>query len=404
MNKVTVSDINFRGRRVLLRVDFNVPLDQQQGITDDRRIRGALPTFRKILEDGGRVIACSHLGRPKGKHVPQMSLRPAAVRLSELLGREVLFAEDCIGPEASNMVDRMDDGECILLENLRFHAEETANDPEFARKLASLGDIYVNDAFGSAHRAHASTEGVTRHFNQSVAGLLMEKELRFLGSAITEPQRPFAAILGGAKISGKIDVIENLLDKVDTLIIGGGMVFTFAKAMGYAIGDSLLEEDKVELAGKIIRQAKDSKSQLVFPTDVVVALEVTEGAATQVVDIDKIPDGMKGMDIGPASIKLFAEALADARTVVWNGPMGVFECQPFAEGTIAIARLLADLTAKGVITIVGGGDSAAAVGQAGLDDKLTHISTGGGASLEFLEGKTLPGVAALTDNSKVGVV
>jgi len=404
MNKVTVSDINFRGRRVLLRVDFNVPLDQQQGITDDRRIRGALPTFRKILEDGGRVIACSHLGRPKGKHVPQMSLRPAAARLSELLGREVLFAEDCIGPEASNMVDRMDDGDCILLENLRFHAEETANDPEFARKLASMGDIYVNDAFGSAHRAHASTEGVTRHFNQSVAGLLMEKELRFLGSAITEPQRPFAAILGGPKITGKKDVIENLLDKVDTLIIGGGMVFTFAKAMGYAIGDSLLEEDKVELAGKIIRQAKDSKSQLVFPTDVVVALEVTEGAATQVVDIDKIPDGMKGLDIGPASIKLFTEALADAQTVVWNGPMGVFECQPFAEGTIATARLLADLTAKGVITIVGGGDSAAAVGQAGLDDKLTHISTGGGASLEFLEGKTLPGVAALTDNSKVGVV
>jgi len=404
MNKVSVSDINFRGRRVLLRVDFNVPLDQQQGITDDRRIRGALPTIRKIIEDGGRVIACSHLGRPKGKHVPQMSLRPVAIRLSELLGKEVLFAEDCIGPEASNMVDRMEDGDCILLENLRFHAEETANDPEFARKLASLGDIYVNDAFGSAHRAHASTEGVTRYFNQSVAGFLMEKELRFLGNAIAEPQRPFAAILGGAKISGKIDVIENLLDKVDTLIIGGGMVFTFAKAMGYAIGDSLLEEDKVELAGKIISKAKDSKAQLIFPSDVVIALEITEGAATQVVDIDKIPDGMKGLDIGPASIKLFTEALTGARTIVWNGPMGVFECQPFAEGTKAIARLLANLTAKGAVTVVGGGDSAAAVGQAGLDDKLTHISTGGGASLEFLEGKTLPGVDALTDNSKVGAV
>jgi phosphoglycerate kinase len=404
MNKVSVSDINFRGRRVLLRVDFNVPLDQNQGITDDRRIRGALPTILKVLEDGGRVIACSHLGRPKGKHVPQMSLRPAAVRLSELLGREVLFAEDCIGPEASNMVDKMEDGDCILLENLRFHDEETANDPVFARKLALLGDIYVNDAFGSAHRAHASTEGVTRYFNQSVAGFLMEKELQFLGNAIAEPQRPFAAILGGAKISGKIDVIENLMDKVDTLIIGGGMVFTFAKAMGYAIGDSLLEEDRVELAGKIIKKAKDSKAQLIFPTDVVVALEITEGAATQVVDIDKIPDGMKGLDIGPASIRLFTEALAETRTVVWNGPMGVFECRPFADGTKAIARLLADLTAKGAVTIVGGGDSAAAVGQAGLDDKLTHISTGGGASLEFLEGKTLPGVDALTDNSKVGVV
>ncbi len=404
MNKVTVADINFRDRKVLLRVDFNVPLDEKQSITDDRRIRAALPTINKIIEDGGMVIACSHLGRPKGKFVPEMSLAPAAKRLSTLLGREVTFAEDCIGPEASNLAGKMTDGDCLLLENLRFHPEETANDPEFAGKLASLADIYVNDAFGSAHRAHASTEGVARFFSQAVAGFLMEKELEYLGNALADPKRPFAAILGGAKITGKIDVITNLIDKVDVLLIGGGMVFTFARAMGHQIGDSLLEESKVELARELISAAKNSRTLLVFPSDAVVAADISDTAETRVVDIDKIPDGMKGLDIGPATIKSYSGLLADARTIVWNGPMGVFEYKPFAEGTFAIARFLAKLTKQGTTTIVGGGDSAAAVARAGLDDQLTHISTGGGASLEFLEGKRLPGVEALTDQPKARVV
>ncbi len=404
MNKVTIADINFRDHKVLLRVDFNVPLDEKQSITDDRRIRAALPTINKIIEDGGMVIACSHLGRPKGKFVPEMSLAPIAKRLSTLLGREVTFAEDCIGPEASNLAGKMTGGDCLLLENLRFHPEETANDSEFAGKLASLADIYVNDAFGSAHRAHASTEGVARFFNQAVAGFLMEKELEYLGNTLSDPERPFAAILGGAKITGKIDVITNLMDKVDMLLIGGGMVFTFARAMGHPIGDSLLEESKVELARELIGAARNSRTQLVFPSDVVVAADISETAETRVVDIDKIPDGMKGLDIGPATVKSFSELLFDARTIVWNGPMGVFECKPFAEGTFAIARLLAKLTKQGAITIVGGGDSAAAVARAGLDNQLTHISTGGGASLEFLEGKRLPGVEALTDHPKAKVV
>jgi phosphoglycerate kinase len=404
MNKVTVSDINFRGRRVLVRVDFNVPLDERQNITDDRRIRESLPTLRKVLGDGGSVIACSHLGRPKKGPDPKYSLRPVARRLQELIGKPVTFAEDCIGPEASNLVGRMKSGDVILLENLRFHAEEEKNDPEFARKLASLADIYVNDAFGSAHRAHASTEGVTRYFDQSVAGFLMERELRFLGAALANPKRPFAAILGGAKISGKIDVIQNLMSKVDVLIIGGGMVFTFAKAKGYAIGASLLEEDRVEMAREIMAKADAAKIKLMLPTDAIIASDISPDAKTRVVPIDQIPEGMKGLDIGPDSIKKFSEALAGSRTVVWNGPMGVFECPPFAQGTVAIAKLLAKLTDEGAITVVGGGDSAAAVAQAGVEDQLSHISTGGGASLEFLEGKVLPGVAALTDQSKVGVV
>ncbi len=403
MNKVSVNDINFRSHKALVRVDFNVPLNDKREITDDRRIREALPTIKKILKDGGMVIACSHLGRPKKGPDPALSLRPAAERLSELLGKPVQFAEDCIGPEASNVVGRMKDGDCVLLENLRFHPQEEANDPEFAKKLASLADIYVNDAFGSAHRAHASTEGATRFFNQSVAGYLMEKELKYLGMALGNPQRPFAAILGGAKISGKIDVITNLMDKVDMLFIGGGMVFTFAKAMGYQIGDSLLEADKVELAREIIAKCKTSKAKLYFPVDAVIASEISDTATTKVVEIDKIPDGMKGLDIGPSTIKLFSDTLKDAKTIVWNGPMGVFEHKPFAQGTLAVAKLLADLTAKGAITVVGGGDSAAAVADAGVEDKLTHISTGGGASLEFLEGKKLPGVEALTNLSNVPV-
>ena len=404
MNKVTVSDINFKGRRVLVRVDFNVPLDDRQNVTDDIRIRAALPTIRKILDDGGSVIACSHLGRPKGEPNPKLSLRPVARRLQELLGQPVTFAEDCIGPEASNVVGRMQPGDVVLLENLRFHAGEKKNDPEFAGKLAALGDIYVNDAFGSAHRAHASTEGVARFFDQAVAGFLMEKELRYLGQALKDPQRPFAAILGGAKISGKIDVVKSLMDRVDILIIGGGMVFTFAKAMGYEIGDSLLEEDRVEMAREIIAKAQHSKLKLYFPCDAVIASDISDEVARHVVPIEKIPAGMKGLDIGPDTIKVFSDALADAKTIVWNGPMGVFECAPFAVGTFAIARLLAELTANGATTIVGGGDSAAAVARAGLQDKLSHISTGGGASLEFLEGKVLPGVAALTEQTKVAAV
>jgi phosphoglycerate kinase len=401
MNKLTVADVNFRGLKVLLRVDFNVPLDGRR-ITDDRRIREALPTIKKILGDGGRVIACSHLGRPGGKRVPEMSLRPAAERLSELLGKPVQFADDCIGPVPAEMVARMKDGDCLLLENLRFHKEEEKNDPEFAKKLASLADIFVNDAFGSAHRAHASTEGVTKFFKQSVAGFLMEKELKYLGGALNNPKRPFAAILGGAKISGKIDVIEQLMGKVDLLVIGGGMAFTFAKAMGYEIGKSLLEADKVDLARQIMERAKGTKMKLLLPKDAVVAAEATDNAATQVVPIDKIPSDQIGLDIGPESIKYFSDNLSGSKTIVWNGPMGMFECAPFAQGTIAIANLLADLTSKGAITVVGGGDSAAAVSEAGLDDKLTHISTGGGASLEFLEGKVLPGVAALTNAAAVG--
>jgi phosphoglycerate kinase len=404
MNKVTVSDINFRGRKVLLRVDFNVPLDAQQNITDDRRIRESLPTIEKILDDGGMVIACSHLGRPKGKHVPEMSLQPVAKRLSELLGKKVLFAEDCIGPEAANLVGKMKNGDCLLLENLRFHPQEEKNDPGFAGKLAQLADIYVNDAFGSAHRAHASTEGVTRYFSQAVAGYLMEKELKYLGQVLSDPQRPFAAILGGAKISGKIDVITNLLDKVDFLLLGGGMVFTFWKAKGYPIGGSLVEDDKVELAREILQKAGRSRTKLILPVDVLVAMEISDTAQSKVVNVDKIPDGMKGLDIGPATIKQFSQTLADCRTVLWNGPMGVFEHKPFAQGTFAVASLLADLTDKGAITVVGGGDTAAAVAQAGLEDRLTHISTGGGASLEFLEGKKLPGVEALTNLSKVEAV
>jgi phosphoglycerate kinase len=401
MNKVSVLDINFRGHKVLLRVDFNVPLDDKLQITDDRRIREALPTIKKIAGDGGIVIACSHLGRPKGGPDPKYSLRPCAKRLSDMLGKPVQFAEDCIGPEAGNLVAKAHPGDVILLENLRFHPQEEKNDPEFAKKLASLGDIYVNDAFGSAHRAHASTEGVTHFFKQSVAGFLMEKELRYLGQALGDPKRPFAAILGGAKISGKIDVIQSLFDKVDILVIGGGMVFTFAKAMGYEIGDSLLEADKVDLAREIIARAKTSKVKLIFPTDAVIASEISDTAVTKVVPINNIPPGMKGLDIGPDSIKLFAETLSQAKTIVWNGPMGVFEHKPFARGTLEMAKLLADLTAKGAVTVVGGGDSAAAVAEAGLDDRLTHVSTGGGASLEFLEGKVLPGVAALTDAHKV---
>jgi phosphoglycerate kinase len=397
MNKLTVSEINFKGKRALVRVDFNVPLDKQLKITDDRRIVESLPTIKKIISDGGRAILCSHLGRPKGKPVPEMSLKPAAKRLAELIGREVKMAPDCVGPEVEKMSKDLKDGEVMLLENLRYHSEEEKNDPAFAKQLASLADIYVNDAFGSAHRAHASTEGVTKFIKINVAGFLMEKELKYLGGALNNPKRPFVAILGGAKISGKIDVIQNLADKVDSILIGGGMAFTFFKGMGKNIGASLLEEDKVDLARELLSKAKAKGLKIILPVDCVVAEEISDSAKTEIVSADNIPPNMKGLDIGPETIKLFGQELEKAGTVVWNGPMGVFETEKFARGTYEIAELLARITSRSAITVVGGGDSAAAVSKRGLDGKLTHISTGGGASLEFLEGKVLPGVAALSD-------
>lgn len=400
MKKLSIADINLKGKRVLVRVDFNVPLDKECKITDDRRIRETLPTIKKIIGDGGRAILCSHLGRPKGKPVPEMSLKPVATRLGELLSKDVRFAPDCVGPEAVQMAHALKDGEILLLENLRFHPEEEKNDPAFAAQLAKLGEIYVNDAFGSAHRAHASTEGVTKFIETSAAGFLMEKELKYLGGALHDPKRPFVAILGGAKISGKIDVIQNLMDKVDAILIGGGMMFTFFKAMNKKIGKSLLEEDKIDLARQTLENANAKGLKLILPVDCVVADDVSETAHSSVVSIDDIPDNMKGLDVGPETITLFQNELEPARMVIWNGPMGVFEVEKFARGTYAVADILAEMTAKGATTIVGGGDSAAAVSRRGLDNKLTHISTGGGASLEFLEGKTLPGVAALTDAPK----
>lgn len=397
MKKKTIDQIELKGKRVLVRVDFNVPLDENLNITDDIRITSSLPTINKIIREGGKAILMSHLGRPKGAPNPKYSLKPAAVRLSELLGKEVKMAPDCVGPEAKTLVDSMKDGDVVILENLRFHAEEEKNNPDFAKQLSELGDVYVNDAFGSAHRAHASTEGVTKHLPVSVSGYLMQKELEYLGRAISNPERPYCAILGGAKISGKIDVIENLFSKVDTLIIGGGMAYTFYKAMGYEIGKSLLEEDKVELAKQILEKAKGSKVNFILPVDVIVAPEFANDSPAQVVSIQEIPAEKMGLDIGPKTIELFRTEILKSKTIVWNGPMGVFEMDNFAKGTNAIAETLVDATAKGAITVIGGGDSAAAIKKAGLDEKVSHVSTGGGASLEFLEGKLLPGVEALND-------
>lgn len=395
--KLTINDIPLKGKRVLVRVDFNVPLDDNRNITDDTRIRESLPTIRKILKDGGRAILMSHLGRPKGKPRPEFSLKPVAARVSELLGTPVRFVTECVGPQAESAARAMKDGECLLLENLRFHAEEEANDPAFAKALAVLGEVYVNDAFGSAHRAHASTEGVTKYVSASAAGYLMQKELEYLGRAVGNPVRPYLAILGGAKISGKIDVIRNLMARVDALLIGGGMMFTFYKAQNKEIGASLLEADKVDLAGVILKEAASKKVPLMLPTDCVIAERFDNAAPSRTVHVEDIPAGWMGVDIGPDSIKQFTQEIRKAKTVVWNGPMGVFEMPNFARGTNAIAKALADATKQGTVTIVGGGDSAAAVAQAGLADKVSHVSTGGGASLELLEGKILPGVAALTE-------
>ncbi|GMU96716.1 MAG: phosphoglycerate kinase [Ignavibacterium album] len=397
MNKLTIDKVELKGKRVLVRVDFNVPLDENLKITNDTRIIESLPTIKKIVSEGGKAILMSHLGRPKGGPNPKYSLKPTAKRLSELLGKEVKLAPDCIGAEVKQMVNQMQNGDVLILENVRFHPEEEKNDPEFAKQLAELGDVYINDAFGSAHRAHASTEGVTKFIKVCAAGYLMQKELEYLGSAVSNPKRPYVAILGGAKISGKIDVINNLLDKVDTLIIGGGMAFTFFKAQGKEIGKSLLEEEKIELAKEVLQKVQNTGVKFLLPVDVVVATEFNNDSPSTVVNVDSIPSDKMGLDIGPETIKLFRDEILKAKTVVWNGPMGVFEFDNFAKGTFEIAKALAEATSNGVITVIGGGDSAAAIAKAGLKDKVSHVSTGGGASLEFLEGKILPGVAALND-------
>jgi phosphoglycerate kinase len=392
MNKKTIEDVDVAGKRVLCRVDFNVPL-KDGVITDDRRIRAAIPTIQYLVDHGAKVILCSHLGRPKGQVVEELRLNPVAARLAELMGRPVTKVDDCIGEDVKKAVAAMKDGDILLLENLRFHSAEEKNDPDFAAQLASLAELYVNDAFGAAHRAHASTEGVTKHL-PAVSGYLMKKELDYLSRVISDPERPFVAILGGAKVADKIPVIQNLLTKVDTLIIGGGMAYTFFKAQGLEIGKSLLDEEGLELARKAMEDAKARGVKLLLPTDIVVAAEFNNDSPSRVVPADQIPADMMGLDIGPESREAFAAEIKTARTVFWNGPMGVFEMPNFAHGTLAIAEALA---ASGATTVVGGGDSAAAIEQMGYADKVSHVSTGGGASLEFVEGRELPGVAALLD-------
>ena len=392
LNKKSVDDINVKGKKVLVRCDFNVPL-QEGKITDENRLVAALPTIKKLVADGGKIILCSHLGKPKGEPKPELSLAPVAVRLSELLGQEVKFAADkeVVGPNAKAAVEAMNDGEIVLLENTRYRAEETKNGEAFSKDLASLCDVFVNDAFGTAHRAHCSNVGVTQFVDTAVVGYLMQKEIDFLGNAVENPERPFVAILGGAKVSSKISVIENLLDKVDTLIIGGGMMFTFFKACGENVGASLLEEDYVQYAADMIKKAEEKGVKLLLPVDSVIADKFANDAERKVIGREDIEDGWMGLDIGPKTAELFANAVKEAKTVVWNGPMGCFEMPNFAAGTEAVAKALSETDA---VTIIGGGDSAAAVNQLGYGDKMTHISTGGGASLEFLEGKELPGVAA----------
>lgn len=404
MTKKTVANLSasdLTGKRVLVRADFNVPIDNGN-ITDDTRIRAAVPTIQDLTSKGAKVILSSHFGRPDGvdkmsRVTEKLRLTPVAKRLSELLGKEVKKTDDCIGDEVAATVAAMQNGDVLLLENVRFYPEEEKNDPAFAQKLASIADVYVNDAFGTAHRAHASTEGVTHYLSPSVAGLLIEKELQYLQSAIEQPKRPLAAIIGGSKVSSKIGVIETLLEKCDKLLLGGGMVFTFYKARGLNVGKSLVEEDKLELAKSLEAKAKERGVALLLPTDVIIADKFAADANSQTVSVENIPDGWMGLDIGPDSVKTFQDALADCKTVIWNGPMGVFEIPQFAQGTEAIARVLAGLTKTGTTTIIGGGDSVAAVEQLNLGSEMSHISTGGGASLELLEGKVLPGIAALDD-------
>ncbi len=393
MNKKTVKDIDLKGKKVFVRCDFNVPMDENQNITDNTRIVAALPTIKYLLEQNCKLVLASHLGRPKGEVKPEFSLKPVAKELSRLLGKEVIMAKDVIGEDAMTKAANLKEGEILLLENVRFHREETDNDPEFAKKLASMAEVYVNDAFGSAHRAHASTTGIANYL-PAVAGFLIEKELKFLGNAVNNPERPFVAILGGAKVSDKIGVIDSLLEKVDTLMIGGGMAYTFFKAQGYEVGNSICEMDKLDLAKNAMEKAKQKGVKLMLPVDTKVGKEYKPDTESKVVKYTEIPADWEGFDIGPETIKMFSDELKTAKTVVWNGPLGLFEFEQFAVGTNSIAKVLSEIDAT---TIIGGGDSAAAVKKAGLEDKMTHISTGGGASLEFLEGKKLPGIECLMD-------
>ncbi len=394
MNKKTVRDIDLKDKKVLVRCDFNVPMDENRNITDNRRIVAALPTIQYLLEQNCKIVLCSHLGRPKGEFKPEFSLAPVAKELSKQLNKEIVMAKDVIGEDACKKAKKLKNGEILLLENLRFHREETDNDPEFAKKLAEFGEVFVNDAFGTAHRAHASTEGVTKYL-PAVSGFLIEKELEFLGNALENPKRPYVAILGGAKVSDKIGVIDSLLEKVDTLMIGGGMAYTFFKAQGHGVGDSLCEEDKCDLALELMNKAKEKGVKMLLPIDTKIGKEFKPDTESKTVAWTDIPDGWQGFDIGEKTIEMFRKELNGAKTVVWNGPLGLFEFEQFAVGTDAIAHKLANL--NDAVTIVGGGDSAAAVEKAGLASKISHVSTGGGASLEFLEGKKLPGIEALLD-------
>lgn len=397
MAKLSIDDLKLSGKRVLVRVDFNVPLDDKLNVTDDTRIVAAIPTIKKIMESGGKTILMSHLGRPKGEVKEDMRMAPVGKRLSELIGVNVITMRECIGPEVEKVVTAMKNGEVALLENLRFHKEEEKNIPEFAAQLARLGDVYVNDAFGTAHRAHASTEGVTHYIDKCAAGYLIQKELQYLGNALDKPVRPFVAILGGAKISDKIEVIQNLLEKVDTLIIGGGMAYTFLKAKGLEIGKSLLEEDKIELASEIMKKAKQKKIELLLPQDNLITTDISGNGEHKFTKGPAVPDGWLGVDIGPETIKSFTNIIETANTIVWNGPMGVFEVDLFSKGTIALAEAIAKRTDEGAISVIGGGDSVAALARAEVTDKISHVSTGGGASLEFLGGFKLPGIEALNE-------
>ncbi|MFA4838500.1 MAG: phosphoglycerate kinase [Candidatus Neomarinimicrobiota bacterium] len=389
MARLTIDDLKVEGKRVLIRVDFNVPLDKNQNITDDFRIRAALPTIQKLLAGGARVILMSHLGRPKGKKAPEFSLKPVAERLQKYLKNKVYFSPDCIGIEVKSLVNSLQNGEVLLLENLRFYAEEEKNDPDFSAKLAELAEIYVNDAFGTSHRAHASTAGICQYIPQRAAGYLLEKELHYLHDYLENPAKPYTAVLGGAKVTGKIEIIERLFGKVDNILIGGGMAYTFLKALGYEIGKSLLEEDKIALAKETLEKAKQFGCQIILPKDVVIADEVAETVECEVVSIDRIPADKMGVDIGPETSVIFSEIIEKSKTVLWNGPVGVFEIKKFSTGTETVARKLAEITEKGAVTVVGGGDSASAMEKFGLMDKVTHVSTGGGASLELLSGLEL---------------